>query len=258
MELCEALCLGREAPGALWAATFGDPEALIGRFFELLPELGFGLAAVEGGRLLGAAYWIDALRLEGARVGYLYAVAVEPAARGRGLGEALSRACLERGRARGAALCATEPAEASLFDWYARVGLRPALCLRRSAFSPAAALPLAPLTDAEYGARREALLAGRPHVALLRPALAFEGALLRACGGGFFSVGDGIAAVETEDGCALVREVLGEDRAKAAAALAAALGCTRAELCETADGGEALLAADGPFPPGTQWGLRFD
>ena len=47
--LCNALTVEREALCALWAETFGDPPALVARFLELLPELGFGLAAVEDG-----------------------------------------------------------------------------------------------------------------------------------------------------------------------------------------------------------------
>ena len=258
MELCDALCADRAALTALWAETFGDPPALIGRFLTLLPELGFGLAAVEDGRLLGAAYWIDALRLEGRRLGYLYAVAVDPTARGRGVGAALNRACIGQGRERGALWCTTEPAEPSLFAWYARVGLHPALSVRRTAHSAAALLPVAPLTARDYGERREALLALTPHVTLLPAALDFEEALLRSFGGGFFAVGQGIAAVEREDGRALVRETLGEDTAAAAASLAAFLGCGRAERQETAEKGETLLAADRPLPHGTQWGLRFD
>ncbi len=258
MELIDALAVDRGKLTALWANTFGDPPALIGRFLALLPELGFGLAAVEGGELLGAAYWIDALRLAGERVGYLYAVAVEPSARSRGLGAALSRGCIEQGRARGAAWCCTEPAEASLFTWYARLGLRPAL-YRVCAETPAEALlPVAPLSDEDYGVRREALLRERPHVALLPPALRFEHALLCAYGGGFFAVGEGIAAVERESGAALVRELLGAEKTAAAASLAAALGCESALLWESSDTGEPLLAADRPFPPGTGWALRFD
>ena len=71
-------------------------------------------------------------------------------------------------------------------------------------------------------------------------------------------MGQGIAAVELEDGRAVVREVLGEDTSAAAASLAAFLGCGEAEMQQTADAWEALLSADRPLPPGTQWGLRFD
>lgn len=257
-EMRDALACDRQELAALWAETFGDPEALASSFLALLPELGFGLAAVEDGKLRGAAYWIDALRLGERRCGYLYAVAVKAAARGRGLGAALSRGCLEKGRARGAAFCCTEPAEPSLFAWYARLGLRPALCSRSRTFAPAPGLPVSPLSAAAYGERREALLAEAPHVVLLPPALRFEEALLRTYGGGFFAVGEGIAAVERDGETVALREALGADPARIAASLAAVLGCQRASLRETAEEGEPLLAADTPFPAGTSWNLTFD
>ena len=85
---------------ALWRDVFGDPPELPAAFLRQLPAIGCGWAAVEEGRVLGAAYWIDALYLGEERCGYLYAVAVRPEARGQGLGAALSRACWESGRAR--------------------------------------------------------------------------------------------------------------------------------------------------------------
>ena len=258
MELTDVLRAERAAAVSLWAETFGDPPALVGRFLDLLPELGFGLAACEDGTLLGTAYWIDALRLDEARCGCLYAVAVRPEARSRGLGAALCRACLARGKERGALYCCTEPAEPSLFTWYAGLGLRPALRRSCRELPAKAGLPLRPLSAQHYGERREALLAGRPHVTLLDAALRFEEALLRAYGGGFFAAGDGIIAVEKENGAAVLREALGSDAETLAASAAAALGCERALLYETGDAGEDFLAAQTPFPPGTSWNLSFD
>ena len=38
------------ALAALWHETFGDPEGLIREFWQLLPKMGFGLAAFSGGQ----------------------------------------------------------------------------------------------------------------------------------------------------------------------------------------------------------------
>lgn len=244
---------------ALWHEVFGDPPALAARFLALLPAFGCGFAAVEGGELLGAAYWLDGLELAGEKCGYLYAVAVRPEARGRGLGAALSRACFEEGKARGAVYRCTVPAEPSLFGWYARIlGLKPAL-YRQSAELPAAGrLPVRPIGPEEYARRREALLGARPHLRCAPEAMAYEATNCRIFGGDLFAVGEGIAAACPEDGTALVREALGPEPERIAAAAAAHLGCERARLLTCADEGTPFLASDRAFPPGTVWNLAFD
>ena len=150
---------------ALWCQVFGDPPELAERFLSLLPAFGCGFAAVEEGRVLGAAYWIDGLTLAGEKCGYLYAVAVRPEARGRGLGAALSRRCFEEGAKRGAVYRCTVPAEPSLFDWYGRIlGLKSVLYRQSRELPAKPGLPVRPIAPEEYAARREALLAGTPHL----------------------------------------------------------------------------------------------
>ena len=244
---------------ALWHEVFGDPEALPLRFLEGLPAFGCGFAAVEDGEVLGAAYWIDGLTLAGEKCGYLSAVAVDPACRGRGLGAALSRACFEAGKARGAVYRCTLPAEPSLFDWYARIlGLKPALYRQSRELSAASGLAVRPIGPTEYGERREALLGARPHLRCAPAALAYEAENCRLFGGDLFAVGEGIAAASAEDGIARVREALGPDPEGIAAAVGAHLGCERALLLRCADEGTPFLASDRPFPPGTVWNLAFD
>ena len=63
------------------------------------------IARDEGGAAVGFAtiYWLWSTS-RAARIGLMNDLFTEPAARGRGVGEALIRACLEEVRARGAAL----------------------------------------------------------------------------------------------------------------------------------------------------------
>ena len=244
---------------ALWHEVFGDPTALARAFLNGLPAFGCGFAAVEDGKLLGAAYWLDGLELAGEKCGYLYAVAVYPEARGRGLGEALSRACFEAGRERGAVYRCTVPAESSLFDWYERIlGVKPALYRQRRELAAKALLPVRPLEPAAYGAKREELLGARPHLCCREEAMAYEAANCRCFGGDLYTVGEGIAAASVEDGTALVREALGPEPEAIAASVGAHLGCGRVRLLSCADEGTAFLASDRPFPPGTVWNLAFD
>ncbi len=259
MELLE---VSRVDPGeltALWSTVFGDPPELAAAFLSRLPAIGTGFAAVEDGRVCGAAYWIDALEIAGEKCGYLYAVAVKPEARGRGLGAALSRACFETGRARGAVYCCTEPAEPSLFAWYEKIlGLRCVLYRQKTALESAAFYPVTPLSAADYAARREELLAGRPHLRATAEALAYEKTNCRCFGGDLYAVGDGIAAAGVEEDGVLVRECLGSDPERLAASVGAHLGGGTVTLLSAADEGKPFLAANRPFPPGTVWNLAFD
>lgn len=251
-----------EALAALWHRVFEDPPELSRGFLEQLPELGGGVCAEEKGELLGAAYAVTDYFLDERRLAYLYAVAVAPEARGRGLGQALSRRAAELGRSLGAGIVCTSPAQQSLFPWYERcIGVRPALRRREERVeSRPGAIP-ASLSPEEYGQRREALLAGRPHVRPGPAALRREKFNCRVCGGDLLAVGEGIAAVYAEEGLTLIRELLapaGEDRLALAAALGAALGTQEALLLSPSAEGEPCLAADGPLPPDCVWGLIMD
>ena len=244
---------------SLWAGVFGDPPALAEAFLTRLDALGFGWAAVEGERVLGAAYGVDALSLEGEKCLYLYAVAVLPEARGRGLGTALSRAVFDTGLSRGAAYRCTEPAEPSLFDWYRRVlGVGPVLYRQRQTLESAPLRRVWTVTPEAYAAARESLLSGRAHIRYDAAALRYEEDNCRLFGGALFASAQGIAAAQVDGGTARIRECLGPEPEKLAASVGAALGCAKVELLSSADSGEMFLAGDRPLPPGTVWNLCFD
>ena len=252
----------------LWAETYGDPEEQIDAFFRLLPGMGTGLAAVEAGRVLGAAYAITGLELfsaEGQKrpFGYLYAVAVDEAARHRGLGRALSRACADEAKALGCAFFCTQPAAESLFAWYEEIlGMRCAL-RRREETVPAAALePGMELSPTDYRFWRERLLTSLPHIRLGDGALLFQHSLCKSYGGGFFAVGDAVAAAYLDEGRCVIRELLcpeGTDRRALAASLAAHLGVGEALLCTPDPAGAPYIAAvAGALPADCIWTLSFD
>lgn len=247
---------------ALWRRVFQDPPELSRAFLEDLPALGGGACAEEDGVLLGAAYAVTDYFLEERRLAYLYAVAVQPEARGRGLGAALSREAAALGRRLGAELVCTCPAEDSLYPWYERIiAVRPALRQREERVESRPGDIPAPLSPEEYGARREILLAGTPHVRLGPAVLRREKANCRACGGDLLALGEGIAAVYCDEGETRIRELLvpaGADRSALAAALGAAFATERALLLTPDPAGEPCLAADRPLPPGCVWGLTLD
>ncbi len=253
----------RAALVALWHRVFGDPVSYVEEFFRILPEIGSGVAAIEDGVPIGAAYMITGLELcEGERIrrcGYLYAVAVDPAARGRGLGGALSKAAAELGRARGAELICTLPAEPGLYAWYEKLlGVRCALYRERRMLDSRPGPVPQPLDAAEYVRRREALLCDRPHLRLSEASMRLEEANCRAFGGFLCAVGDGIAAACVDGDTAEIRELLGASEAEAAA-LGAALGAQRVRLWLPAASGEPYLAfSPADLSENTVWNLAFD
>lgn len=247
---------------ALWREVFGDDEALIGEFFRLLPVLGGGVAAEMDGRPVGAAYLLTDLFLGDKRAGYLYAVAVSPESRGLGLGKGLSLAAAALGRRLGADFLCTLPANAGLYPWYeGLIGTRHVLHRREERIESRAAEEPRPISAEEYGARREALLMGQPH---LRPGAAylrFQEALCQSYGGGLYAVGEGLAAAYRDGDRCLVRELIapeGTDRTALAASLGAALGAQEADLYSPAPAGEPYLAADCPLPEDCVWNLTLD
>lgn len=257
------------ALSGLWERTFGDGPELIGEFFRLLPRMGGGVAAVLDGRVVGGAYAVTGFELAvpGAaprRLGYIYAVAVEESCRGRGIGRGLTLAAAELAKKMGAEDVCTLPAEPGLYKWYEDIlGIRAALARHRKRIESAPGCAWRQIGAEEYGARREALLSGAPHVALSAACLEFQRALCRAYGGGFFACGGGIAAAYKEGERLIVRELLCSRSGVEgpAASLASGLGVREAELCLPVipgAGEDYMSAPPGVLPPGCIWGLSFD
>ena len=264
IELREICPADRDALIALWHRVFEDPETLAAEFLRLLPEMGGGVAATVDGVLAGAAYIVTGLRVGDRRAAYLYAVAVQPAYRGLGLGKAVTQAAVRLGRERGADFVCTLPASASLYGWYERlIGVRCALYRREESFPACEGFAVTPLSAADYNARREALLAGKVHLTLSDAAAEYERCNCRCFGGDFYAVGDGIAAAYREDGQLTVRELLCPDPAQRrayAAAVAAHLGCARVRLYSPGTRGDSpyLAAEPGALPVDCVWSLAFD
>lgn len=255
------------ALSGLWQRCFGDPPALIARFFDLLPELGTGVTAEYEGVPVGAAYALTGLSLvspDGAEksCGYIYAVAVDEDCRGMGIGAALSVTAAENARKAGAEILCTLPAEDSLYGWYEKlIGVKCALRRGARRCKSAVGAVCQPISAAEYAARREELLRGKAHIRFTEAYLEFQRALCTEYGGGFYAVCGGIAAAYLEEGSALVRELVlpeGADRDSAAGAVAAELGADMAVSYEPCPEGEKFIAADCPLPPDCRWNLALD
>ena len=252
---------------ALWRRVFNESEAFLEAFFTLLPDIGgAAVAADERGELLGAAYALTGYELladgESPHIGYVYAVAVDEDARGRGLGAALTRKAAEICREREAVIVTTLPAEEGRDAWYERqIGTEHLLYRARRSVPARASLDIMKLTSTEYMLWRENMLRGRPHVHLSHPMLEAQRALCEAYGGGLYASSDGIFAAYRDGGTLVAREILcvQGDPAETAASAAARLGCREAVFdlpCER--GGERYIASDTALPAGTIWNLTMD
>ena len=234
----------------LWCRVFGDPPSLTEEFFRLLPEMGSCFVAEQAGEILGAAYLIDGLALlspgeKTVRCGYLYAVAVDAAARGQGIGAAVSRGAAALGRARGAELLCTLPAELSLYRWYEEILSLRWQSTRKRWRSNMLSADAEKLTASDYCLRREAILQNVPHMAMNDAAMTFQQRLCEAYGGGLYHA-DGLLFCAYQEDCQWVIPELLAD-------------CPEAVLPE-AFFAETLpyVCSDLPFPDGFIWNLSFD
>jgi len=252
----------------LWRRVFGDPEEMIADFFSLLPGMGGCVVAEQEGHIVGLSNVISGMELvaPGAlprTCGYVYAVAVDEDARHRGIGAALVAASVALAGRLGASVLCTLPAEPSLYEWYEQLmGVSCALRRTRYETACAPALPVAPLSAADYMTRREALLASRPHLRLTGTAADFAARFYAQFGGGLYACGGALCAAYTDGGCAYIKELVapdGRDAVPVAASLGAFLGAQRAVYwLPSPDGEPYLSAAPGAVPPSCVWNLSFD
>lgn len=172
---------------ALWQEAFPEDTAEeIGDFFALgfAPER--SLALYEGTRPLSMLYWFDGV-WGGGRLAYLYAVATQKAARGRGHSSRLIEAACEILARTGYAGALLVPAEPGLFRFYGKLGFVP--CCPGQRITVSDGETLIPLTPPEYEVLRNPFL--RPGDAVL------TGAALNYFGGDgkFYEGPEGVLAL---------------------------------------------------------------
>lgn len=143
---------------ALWKEAFGDSDAFLDRFYRTAFSASRCRCATEGERLLAALYWFDCC-YENRRIAYLYAIATAKSDRGRGichrLMEDTHRLLAEHGYS-GAILV---PADARLFDFYARMGYTACSTIREvSCHAAEETVVLRRIDEAEYAMLRRAML----------------------------------------------------------------------------------------------------
>lgn len=193
----------------LWQMAFGDTEEFLDRFFQLYPCWEDILVLCEADRPEAMLVLMPTALTDrvGRRWGlpYVYALATDPACRGRGYARRLLSYADQVAQSQGAAGICTVPAQPSLHRFFAGAGYEEGFSTRvwtaagvgeEGAWRPAEA--------GEYNAMRRRLLSGLPYldypdrlIALQRGVSQFSGAQLYLRTGGV----PGCAAVErTEEG----------------------------------------------------------
>ncbi len=245
---------------AIWAECFGDPEQMVDSFLDILPRMGFGLCAEINGEVAGAAYMIEGMRVGSDACAYLYAVGVFEKFRGHGLGSAISRACKERAKERGAEIICTQPAQKSLYKWYEDIiGTEHRLCRKKTELEAVHA-PVERIAAEEYFAVRESFLEDSEHMSASLAVIEFERELCHAYGGDLFKTENGIAAAYIEDGKCHVKELLSKgNKHEEAAAVAAFLKVEKAVLWEATEEGLDYIAFDSnKMHKNCVWNISFD
>ncbi len=196
----------------LWKLAFGDGEQEIDWFYRCCWEPEHMLVLLEDGRLASMLALLEhTLTLPGggrANARYIYALATDPALRGKGYGRQLLFYVDDYLKDRGADCVTVVPAEPSLHKFFATVGFQPGfsnrrLELLRRMHRPAQAGDYAQTVEPEqYNAIRERLLAELPSVCYPDRLIRYQQGMCDGTGGGLFRV-----VADGTEGCAAAEYV---------------------------------------------------
>lgn len=231
----------------IWREAFGDSEESIACFYRLLPGFGSSLVAVEGGKPVAVASAVEG-RIGDKQCAYIYAVCVDSAFRGFGIGKAISKGISDFAKARGAEIISGLPADSARSVYFRKyMNVTPRIFRRK--YEAAAAEGAAEKIGAEeYYTLREKLLEGRNHMSFPKAYIDYIDFLSTDCGGGIFKTAGGICACTVENGICRMDEIISENPGTDAGAVAYALGCGKAEYFLTAPSGEEYIVADRDIP----------
>ncbi len=201
----------------LWKSAFGDEDSFIDMFFET----GFSpqrcRSIWEDGKAVAALYWFDG-SWQGKRIAYIYALATDPAFRGRGYASRLLQETNLHLRSLGYAGTVLKP-DGALFSFYARLGYETCCYVNLLEAQADTPVPLERISGEEYGVlRRNYLPAG---------ALMQDEAVLDFLGQwmAFYKGRDFLLCAGVEAGKLYVQELLGNG--SAAPGILGALGISR-------------------------------
>ena len=218
---------------ALWQRCFGDSRAEIDAFWRIVKPAVF--LAKEDGRVVSMLCALFSPLIdsggESQTAAYLYAVCTAPEYRGRGLCKKLF-AFAEKELKKQADFAALVPSEATLFDFYEKLGFRTAFYHKKYTVAAAGSAKITRLDTDGYRNLREMQLYG-DFLSYDAPLLQWQNHLSESSGAGLYRVEtDGCICCAAAEKCGdrlIIKELL-PDCPEAAAALAAELRCRDAEV----------------------------
>lgn len=142
---------------ALWKTVFHDTDAFLDAFFQIAYSPDRCRYHAQDGQILSALYWFDC-QCEGRKLAYIYAVATDPAHRGKGLASRLLNETHSHLQALGYSGAVLKPAE-GLFPFYERLGYRTSCYVNRfTAEAGAVCAQIKALSPSEYACLRRTYL----------------------------------------------------------------------------------------------------
>lgn len=225
---------------ALWKAAFGDGDDFLDLFFAAAFSPDRCRCILDGDRLLAAHYWFD-VSAGGQKMAYLYAVATDPAHRGKGLCRHLMEDAKRHLPALGYDALLLVPQDEGLRNMYRKMGFEDITTVTEFTAPPEDTdLAMRRLTAEEYEIRRRTLL---PEGGAIQ-----EGASTRFLSQiALFFEGNGWLAALTLEGDTLrCHELLGDP--DTAYGITAAFGCR--------EGFFRIPGADKPFAQGQKLGYN--
>ena len=144
----------------LWKKAFGDTDEFLDLFFGTAYAPDRCRCIAEDGKVRSVLYWFDCF-LEDRKIAYIYAVATDPACRGRGLCREVMEDTMEVLRSRGYDGAILLPQEEWLIAMYAGMGFEPCTTVMEKWFPAGEEISARQIGAEEYAAlRREFLPAG--------------------------------------------------------------------------------------------------
>lgn len=206
---------------ALWQAVFGDGPDFLNPWFDTFYRPKHTAVIQEDGHLIAAAYLLPVGSYLGQPCCHLYAVAVAPAYRGRGLGLAVTQKAVSLAREAGFAHILLHPADCGLFSFYEKCGFTPGFPVVEEELAVTTSAPPAiPVSIERYRSKRAALLAHRPAIEHSPELLNF----FVSAGGLLYCGEDWCAAVESDGSHARILEWLGSSSRPGPLLLASLVG----------------------------------
>ena len=107
----------------LWKEVFGDSDEFIASFINHFYNEENMLCIEQDGKMLSMLHIIP-FELNGSKVAYIYAVATDADARGKGYAGKLIRQSIEKAQSKGYKAIFTLPADDMLRDFYSKFGFK--------------------------------------------------------------------------------------------------------------------------------------